>query len=850
VQGEPTLAIANIDKLSKVDIVTQPPSPLSGLIGKMLGLIYAGKLSLKHSTLCPHVALSGFSSENQPDRSIEANHANSVSSTLAGQVSFFTESGDMMSSNLNGESLLQKKLSILQEISSTLALTENVSTIANLMIDLATAHTEADKGSIMLLNSSGELYIIACRGLDPELARTYRSTLDQGIVGKIANLKQPILVKDINTDERFKDNHRDRYRTRSFISCPIIIKDRLLGVININDRKDGQPFTEDDFTLVKILANQAAVAIRNGQLVTQLKAKGMELEDLNSKLINTDMAKSEFLIKISHELRSPLNSMKGALYCLKMANTLPPKDRNEFLDILNIETEKMVSIVEDQLDYLRLEGERILIKPSIIDLREIAGEVISSSILNDSLSRRKIRINVNIPENLCHVTGDKVLVNMMFIHLIEGVTYLLKRNASVDLTITEKDFVEVCLKVSQRFPETIASQLSNSRAFFQPDLTKDALKLILARKTAENHGWTMTTQNTTQGFEVRVMIPKETWRKMDVALTTAMDLYLDFISEMLNLGTCSIMLADEMTGDLTIRSAKGIEENVIQRTRIRVGERIAGWVAQEGKPLLIEDIEKDERFPQRVGNEFYNSKSLLSLPLKIDDRTIGVLNLNNKKSTSRFDKRDLTMISMVGERISHLVETLRHKDHRDEDYKQLATSLENLLNAGRIYQKKNPKLMDLVEKVSTHLGFDEALKNDAIYSSMVYDLGLMLASEGVLQSKRYLSSSEISTIKVHPHTTVDLLSKIEFSDRVKKAILHHHENWDGSGYPEGLKGNQIPVISRILAVADAYFSMIEARPYRPEQSPQEALKEIRRETGSKFDPAVIASFVACLGKGT
>jgi HD-GYP domain-containing protein (c-di-GMP phosphodiesterase class II) len=133
---------------------------------------------------------------------------------------------------------------------------------------------------------------------------------------------------------------------------------------------------------------------------------------------------------------------------------------------------------------------------------------------------------------------------------------------------------------------------------------------------------------------------------------------------------------------------------------------------------------------------------------------------------------------------------------------------------------------------------------------MVYDLGLMLASEGVLQSKRYLSSSETSTIKVHPHTTVDLLSKIEFSDRVKKAILHHHENWDGSGYPEGLKGNQIPVISRVLAVADAYFSMIEARPYRPEQSPQEALKEIRRETGSKFDPAVVASFVACLGKGT
>jgi len=274
-----------------------------------------------------------------------------------------------MTPNPPSKSSAQNKLSLLQEITSTMVLTEDVSTIANLMIDLASTHTLAEKGSFMLLNAREEFYIIASRGLDLELARTYRSSLTQGIVGKVARLKQPVLVEDIALDDRFKDTHRDRYQTSSFISCPIIARDQLLGVININDRKDGHPFSEDDFSLIKILANQAATSIRNAQLASQINSQAQELEELNHKLINSDLAKADFLIQISHGLRSPLNSMKGALYCLKQADTLPHGDFNDFLNILDIETRNMVDLVEDQLEHLRLEGERILIKPSIIALR-------------------------------------------------------------------------------------------------------------------------------------------------------------------------------------------------------------------------------------------------------------------------------------------------------------------------------------------------------------------------------------------------------------------------------------------------------------------------------------------------
>jgi GAF domain-containing protein len=829
------LDAADFKKISK----TAPQDPVNvsnhGIFGKLTVLFATAKITIKQCAVKAEIYL--------PTAKKASSEIQCLQSNL-----FFMQNEQMMTGTQSAEISLQKMLCLLQEISNTAVLTENVSTIANLMIDLATTHTLAQKGSIMLLNNSKELYIIASRGLDPELARTYRSTLDQGIVGKVAALMQPVFVEDITVDDRFRDTQSDRYLTRSFISCPIIAKDRLLGIININDRQDGQPFTENDFSLIKILANQAAAAIRNAQLGIQIKAKALELEELNRKLINSDLAKAEFLTRISHELRSPLNSMKGALYCLRQDDSLPPEGRREFQDILDLETRKMVDIVEDQVDHLRLEGERILIKPSIIDLHEMIDGVISSAILQESLSRKKIKVSVHIPEEIPYIAGDKILVNLMFIHLLEGLTSPLKKNAAVELSISEKECVEINFEVSQRFPEMVTSQLFNSQAFFQKDLSNDTLKLILARKTAENHGWTVTAQNTVDSFEIQLLIPKESRRKKDVALTTAMDLYLDFVSEILNLNTCSVMLADQATGDLTIRGAKGIEESIVQTTRIRVGERIAGWVAQEGKPLLIENIETDERFPYRVGNDYYNSKSLLSLPLKIHNRTIGVLNLNNKKSANSFNQRDLTVISMIGDRISRLIETLQQKDHRDAEYKQLATSLENLLNVGRLYQKKNPQTLELVEKISVSMGFDEGLKNDAIYSAMFYDLGLMLVSEGVLHKAQPLTSSEANTIKVHPHTTVDLLSKIEFSERIKKSILHHHENWDGSGYPNGLKGNQIPIISRVLGVVDAYFSLIEPRPYRPKQSHQEALAQIRSEAGTKYDPAVVAVMEECFAQ--
>ncbi|MGO9613956.1 MAG: GAF domain-containing protein [Dissulfurispiraceae bacterium] len=247
--------------------------------------------------------------------------------------------------------LAEKKLSILQEISNVVVAADNTGTIANVILDLAVSNTNAEKGSLMLIDHNGDLYIYAAKGVDLSLVESYRIKVGEGIAGTVAATRLPVMVKDIEKDTRFIETRRDRYKTRSFISCPLVSKKSLFGVININDKRDGLPFEEDEFDLVKIIASQAAVLLENVDLMNQILSKVAELEELNRKLAEAEMLKADFLTRISHELRTPLNSIKGSIYYLQKAEKVSKGEKAEFYSIIADETSKLISTVETQLDF-------------------------------------------------------------------------------------------------------------------------------------------------------------------------------------------------------------------------------------------------------------------------------------------------------------------------------------------------------------------------------------------------------------------------------------------------------------------------------------------------------------------
>jgi hypothetical protein len=738
-------------------------------------------------------------------------------------------------------------LPILQEISSALAATDNINAIAHLMLDLAIKHIGAEKGSLMLVNTRQELYILSSRGIDEKLAETYRVKIGEGIAGTVAQSRVPVLVKDIDKDERFKNIKRDRYKTRSFISCPVLGKDKVLGVLNINDKKNGEPFSEDEFALAKIIASQAAIALKNAYLFNKFRAKAAELENANRKLIEADVAKNEFLTRISHELRTPLHSIKGAVYYLQNSSNLSENDRQEFHDIIANETKKLTGFAEKQLDFLRLEDEARILRNTVIDIEEILKETFSSRLLQASLARKNLELKVDLAEGIPDIVGDKILVSQFFINLLEGVSSYLENGAFLMFTADKNDFIEVYLDASQKLSEEALSCFSISKDIYSADRSEECIKLYLALRAAKAHGWRLTAENRDGGFRATILIPQSTRQKIDAAISTTMDMVVEFASELLGVNTCSLMLNDEITGDLVINCARGLDDEVIKRTRIQVGDRIAGWVALEGRPLLVEDIETDPRFGRKNLDGQYNSKSLLSLPLKVGNQVIGVLNLNNKKSGEPFTNRDLELASVISDRISVFIEKLCSDSYAEEDLSRAVASLTDLLNAEKKYPKKNPRITDLVSRMMDRFEAGEEEKKTALYVSMIYDLGLTLIDGNVLNKKMELSSLEAATLKGHPQNTLDLLGDVEFSGEVKKIILHHHERYDGTGYPDGLKGEEIPFLSRVLAVVDAYCAMTDDRPYREAFAGEEAIREICKEAGTHYDPAVVEVFEKVVG---
>jgi GAF domain-containing protein len=250
-----------------------------------------------------------------------------------------------------------KKLSILQQISNAIVLTDDIHAIAELMLELAVTHTRAETGSFMLVDESGDLSILAARGLENHLVDTYKEKIGEGIAGVVALEQRPVLVEDIDKDSRFRSKKRNHYKTKSFISCPIVYKNKLLGVFNINDKKNGEPFRQEEFALITIIANQAAMTIENALLVSRLRAKAARLEDMNKKLVEEDEVKTEFLTRISHDLRTPLNSIKGAIYYLGRQVGITVEKQREFFDIIAREAAELADNVEHLLNFLRRENE-------------------------------------------------------------------------------------------------------------------------------------------------------------------------------------------------------------------------------------------------------------------------------------------------------------------------------------------------------------------------------------------------------------------------------------------------------------------------------------------------------------
>lgn len=734
------------------------------------------------------------------------------------------------------------KLSVLQKIHATLPVTDNINVLTHRMLDLAVDSTEAEKGSVMLVNERGELNILAFRGNHSHRMPTWRMKIGDGIAGRIAQQMEPTLVSNLEVDTRFKGKTRNNYKTNSFISCPIVGQKGLLGLININDKKDLKPFTEDELVLVGIIADYSAVALEHAFRIKQLRAKSEELEETNRKLMGCEVSKAKFIARMSHDLRTPVNSIRGAVYYLRKADNATREEQDEFFSIISNETSKLISAFEGLLDQVGNGDKTGITHGRLINITELIREVAGSMSAKNGLSRKNVRLSVGLEDAVSDIVGDKIKIRQFFINLMEVFSIHLENRDTISIGISENDFVKVTIELPREMPDNLLSCLSNKSTAFDCETSDAMIKLYLAKKVAKLHNWNLDIKNTDNACHLFIGIPRSTRLKREVVISTIADTFVNIISEMLELQTCSVMLYDDLMGDLTIKGSRGLSDDIVNQTILKTGDKIAGQVALNGEPLFVEDIETDISGGHK-NNPHYNTNSFISLPLRINDKTIGVINLSNKGNGKPFSKTDFEIASLIGDRLSYFLGKYSSGDYDESSFKQFVRSFESLLHVQKKYHKKHQAGADLIIKLADTLGLSEADKKTAISVSAVYDLGLMLIDESIFLKKK-LSPEDMLSMKLHPVNTISVLAGLDFPDTIKNIILHHHERYDGAGYPNGLKGEEIPFISRILSVVDSFYAMTTERNYREKLTEEQALQEIRKGSGSLYDPGVVAALEA------
>jgi HD-GYP domain-containing protein (c-di-GMP phosphodiesterase class II) len=332
-----------------------------------------------------------------------------------------------------------------------------------------------------------------------------------------------------------------------------------------------------------------------------------------------------------------------------------------------------------------------------------------------------------------------------------------------------------------------------------------------------------------------------------IAAETHLDSLLMIIAEevrnILSADRCSVFVVDAYKGELWTKVALGLEEKIL---RIPLGQGIAGFVAKTGSAVNIRDAYKDTRFAQDLDRiTGYQTRSVLAVPLRgRDGKALGVFEVLNK-SKGPFTEEDEGLLRILATMAASFIETATlyedlRRSHLETIYRMaLVAEYRDQEDTGRHLRRMSRFSGILAQGVG--LSFQEA--EDIRYAAPLHDIGKVAIPDSILRKPGKLTTEEFAEMKKHTVYGAKMLINAEsrLLRLAAKIAIGHHEWFDGSGYPSGMKGEQIPLEARIVTVADVFDALSSKRVYKGEWTVEDALKYIEERAGKQFDPQVVVA---------
>ena len=284
---------------------------------------------------------------------------------------------------------------------------------------------------------------------------------------------------------------------------------------------------------------------------------------------------------------------------------------------------------------------------------------------------------------------------------------------------------------------------------------------------------------------------------------------------------------------------------------VMLSRTVVNDVIEKGISVFTDDALADDRY---VGGESIvrqRIRSVMCAPMRTTDEILGVLYVDSQMARE-FSEAELELLAAVGNQAGIALHRARLMEEVERLFFDVMKAIASLIDAKDGYtHKHSERVAQFGVRIARHLGFDADSRAVVELSGLLHDVGKIGVPDAILNKPGKLTDEEFRQMRLHPVHGARILSQIQ-SDKVVSilpGVKYHHERWDGKGYPDGLKGEEIPLLGRVLGVADFLDALTSDRSYRKSLTLEEALNMVKDLQGQAFDPAVVKAALELHEKG-
>ncbi len=346
-------------------------------------------------------------------------------------------------------------------------------------------------------------------------------------------------------------------------------------------------------------------------------------------------------------------------------------------------------------------------------------------------------------------------------------------------------------------------------------------------------------------------------RTIDQAISASFDLnitlnvFLKNAVSQLKVDAALLLLFNPAINALEYAAESGFRSNSVRKIHVRLGEQGAGRVALERQMMSIPDLRKVEKpfvHPELASEEGFVSYH--AVPLIIKGQIKGVLEVF-QRSLLEPDAEWLDFLETLAGQAAIGIDNNQLFENLQRSNFELAIAYDETIEGwskaldlrDRETEGHTQRVTRLTQEMGTFMGMNESELVLVRRGALLHDIGKMGVPDSILFKPGELTPEEWEIMRQHPRFAYDMLSPIAYLRQALDIPYCHHEKWDGTGYPRGLKGKEIPITARIFAVVDVYDALTSDRPYRKAWSTEKTLDYIREQSGKHFDPEVVETFL-------